>query len=222
LASLAFALEGTLYLVALKNLDVSAMAPLFNIRAVMTVLLGYLFLGEFLTLRSLLLIGLVVFAGFFATMDEKFRIKSFFTKNVLIGLLFMLVLSIQSVLINRAIDQTNYWTATMWVALLSTVFAFIFLFPKFKKDLSKSKPTDYLGVLILALMGGLGDLAAFKAFQSNVGISSVIISLPISIVLAFLFAVFKPSLLEKHTVKVYVVRLTAAAVMIWSALQLSH
>lgn len=222
LAALFLALEGTLYLVALKNLDVSTMAPLFNIRVVITVLLGYLFLEEILTLRSLWLIGLVVFTGFFATMDEKFKIKSFFEKNVLIGLLFMLVLSIQSVLINKAIHQTDYWTTTLWVSLLAIVFAFIFLFPKFKKDLSKSKPTDYLGVLVLAFLGGLGDLAAFKAFQGNVGVSSVIISLPISMVLAFFFSVFKPSLLEKHTLKVYIVRFTATAVMIWSALQLSH
>ncbi|MBU0619367.1 EamA family transporter [Patescibacteria group bacterium] len=221
LAAIFLALGNTLYIAALKNLDVSVMAPLFNIRVVITVFLGCVFLGETLTVNNMLLVGFIVFAGFFATMDEKFSIKSFFAKNVAVGLLFMLVLSIRSVFINRAIAQTDYWTASMWINLLAIVPAFIFLYPRFRKDLSKSKPADYLGVVILSFLGGLGDLAANKAFEGNVGISSVIISLPISMVLAFVFAIWKPNWLEKHPLKVYVIRFTAAAVMIWGALQLS-
>ena len=222
LAGLFVTLSFTAYIAALKNLDVSALAPLYNIRVIITVLLGFLFLKEVLPVRSLWLISLVVFAGFFATMDEKFSLRSFFQKNVSMGLLYMSVLSVQSVFVNRAIAETDYWTATMWIGLLAMVFSFLLFYPRFKKDLAKSKPSDYLGVLVLAILGGLGDLAAYKAFSSNVGISSVIISLPISMVLAFLFSIFKPSLLEKHTLNVYFVRFSAAAVMIWSALQLSH
>jgi hypothetical protein len=40
-------------------------------------------------------------------------------------------------------------------------------------------------------------------------------------ILAFLFSVFAPKLLEKHTMKVYAVRFAAAAVMIAAALKLS-
>ena len=221
LAALFLALGGFLYLYSLKLLDVSVMAPLFNIRVVITVLFGYLFLGETLTPAGFWLILMVVVAGFFATMDEEFSIKSFFSKNVGFGMLFMLVLSIQSTLINRAVDQNDYWTAMLWIGLLAIPFGFLMLYPKFKNDLKKSKPKDYLGVGVLSVVGGLGDLAAFKAFSGNVGVSSVIISLPLSMVLAFLLSVFKPELLEKHPLKVYLVRFLAAFVMIWGALQLS-
>lgn len=221
ISSFFLATGGVLYLVALKHLDVSVMAPLFNVRVVITVLLGYFFLNEILVPKSVVLILLVVIAGFFATMDEKFSIKSFFQQNVALGLLFMLVLSLQSTFINRAIDQTNYWTTTLWVGLFAIPLAFLFLYPKFRDDLPKTKPQNYIGVLILSLFGGLGDLAAFKAFEGNIGISSVIISLPISMILAFLFSIVKPELLEKHQLKVYIVRFSAAAVMIWGALQLS-
>ena len=159
-------------------------------------------------------------AGFFATMDEKFSLKAFISKNIGLGLFFMFVLSIQSLLINRAIDQTNYWTAMLWMSILAPIFSFILLFPKFKQDLPSTKPNQYIGVLILSIFGGVGDLSAYKAFEGNVGLSSVIISLPFSMVLAFALSLWKPDLMEKHSIKVYTVRFLAAAVMIWSALQL--
>ena len=132
----------------------------------------------------------------------------------------MFVLSIQSIFINRAIDQTNYWTAILWISLSAILFSFIFLYPKFKNDLKKTHIKNYSGVGLLALVGGIGDLSAFKAFEGNVGISSVIISLPVSMLMAFVFSIWKPELLEKHTLKVYLIRFSAATIMIWGALQL--
>lgn len=220
LAAAFLAIGNALYLATLKVLDVSVMSPLFNIRVAITVLLGILFLGESFSLQSVYLIILIFIAGFFATMDEKFSLKSFFTQNISLGLLFMLVLSIQSLFVNRAIDQTSYWTATLWMGLLAIGFSFIFLFPKFRNDLKTTKPKEYLGVALLSLVGSIGDLAAYKAFEGNVGLSSVIISLPISMVLAFILSIAKPDLMEKHSLKVYLVRFTAAGIMIWGALQL--
>ena len=220
LAAAFLALGNALYLTALKVLDVSVMSPLFNIRVAITVLLGVLFLGESLSTKAVYLIALIFIAGFFATMDEKFSFKTFFTQNIGLGLLFMLALSIQSLFVNRAISQTDYWTATLWMGLLAIVFSFIFLYSRFKDDITKSKPKDYVGVGVLAIIGSIGDLAAYKAFEGNVGLSSVIISLPISMLLAFVLSVWKPSLMERHPLKVYLVRFIAAVVMIWGAIQL--
>lgn len=220
LAAIFLALGNALYLASLKVLDVSVMAPLFNVRVVITVMLGVLLLGETLSTQSLSIICLIIIAGFFATMDERFSFKSFFSGSIGLGLLFMLLLSLQSIFINRAIDQTNYWTAILWMSLLAIGFSFVFLYPKFKKDLAQSSVKDYAGVGLLAFIGGVGDLAAYKAYAGNVGISSVIISLPISMVLAFILSLWKPTLMEKHSFKVYGVRFAAAAVMIWGALQL--
>jgi len=190
LAAAFLAIGNALYLATLKVLDVSVMSPLFNIRVAITVVLGILVLGESFSVQSIYLIALIFIAGFFATMDEKFSIKSFFTNNILLGLLFMLVLSIQSLFVNRAIDQTNYWTATLWMGILAVLFSFVFLYSKFKNDLLTTKPKDYLGVAILSLIGTIGDLAAYKAFEGNVGLSSVIISLPISMILAYLLSIY--------------------------------
>lgn len=220
LSAIFLAIGNLIYIMALKVLDITVIAPLFNVRVAITVLLGFLILGETFSTKSLLMIVIIFIAGFFASMDEKFSLKSFFSKNIGIGLLFMLILSVRTIFINRAINQTDYWTATLWISLLSIPFSFIFLYPKFKDDLKKTHIKNYLGIGVLALIGGIGDLAAFKAFEKNVGIVSVIISLPLSMIMAFALSLWKPELMEKHTFKVYVVRFTAAAIMIWGALQL--
>ena len=221
LAAIFLAIGNALYLRALKVLDVSVFSPLFNIRVAITVILSALILGESFTTSTLSLIVLIFVAGFFATMDEKFSIHTFFTKNIGLGVLFMLILSIQSILVNRAVDQTDYWTATLWMSLTAIIVSFIILFPKFKSDLKQTNPREYLGVAVLASIGSIGDLAAYKAFSGNVSISSVIISLPLSMVLAFALSIWKPDLLENHSYKVYFVRFIAAAIMIWAALQLN-
>lgn len=220
LSSAFMALGSALYLASLKVLDISVISPLFNVRVAITVIMGALFLGESLSFNSIMLVVVILFAGFFATMDENFSIRSFFSRKVLLGLGFMFVLSVQSLLINRAIDQNSYWTAMLWMSILSIFFSFLLLYSKFKNAISHTSIKNYYGVVVLAIIGATGDLAAYKAFEGNVGITSVIISLPISMIMVFALSIWKPALLEKHSISVYVVRFLAAFVMIWCALQL--
>lgn len=221
LAAIFLAIGNAIYLRALKVLDVTVFSPLFNIRVAITVILGVVLLGENFSTNSLLLILLIFIAGFFATMDEKFSIHSFFNKNIGLGVFFMFVLSVQSILVNRAIDQTEYWTATLWMGILAIFASLIILYPKIKNDLLQAKPKDYLGTVILAVIGSVGDLAAYKAFSGNVSVSPVVISLPLSMILAFIVSIWKPTLLENHSYKVYIIRFSAASIMIWAALQLN-
>ena len=60
------------------------------------------------------------------------------------------------------------------------------------------------------------------ALRQNISISMTIISLPVSMLFAILFSVFAPKLLEKHTMKVYAIRLIAAGIMVAAALGLSR
>lgn len=221
LAAIFLAIGNAIYLRALKVLDITVFSPLFNIRVALTVILGVVLLGENFSTNSLLLILLIFVAGFFATMDERFSIRSFFNKNIGLGVFFMLVLSIQSILVNHAIDQTEYWTATLWMGILAIFASLTILYPKIKRELMHSKPKDYLGTAVLAIIGSIGDLTAYKAFSGNVSVSSVIISLPLSMILAFIFSMWKPTLIEKHSYKVYIIRFSAATIMIWAALQLN-
>jgi uncharacterized membrane protein len=222
IAAFLFALNNFTYLMAMSKLDVSVISPLFSVKVVITLFFGFIFLGEHMTLVNSLIAAIVIFASLFASMDEKFSFKSFFSKDIAWGLVFMLVSAIQSIFINRAIAQTDYWTATLWIQVLAVPFSFFLLFPKFKNEIKKTKFSGYYTTILLALLGCFGDLAAYKAFSENVGISSIIISLPLSMVLVIILSIWKPKLLEKHSAKVYAVRLAATAIMVSGALFLSQ
>ena len=81
--------------------------------------------------------------------------------------------------------------------------------------------SDWSGVTWSTILLTFGMFAANRAFAVNVGISSAIMTVPLSMIFAVLFSVFAPKLLEKHTMKVYALRFAAAAIMIFAALRLS-
>ncbi|NMB56848.1 EamA family transporter [Candidatus Beckwithbacteria bacterium] len=73
IAAIVFVIGETLYLMALKIIDVSIIAPLFNIRVAITVILSFIILGESLTNKSLYLIILIFIAGFLLSWMKSFH-----------------------------------------------------------------------------------------------------------------------------------------------------
>ncbi|MEK7582956.1 MAG: EamA family transporter [Patescibacteria group bacterium] len=213
-------LVGTLYILALNQLDVSVIGPLYNFRSVFTALLGAAFLSEVLTGGQYLLIGIIFTAGIFLNIDEHFRLKAFFRKQSMLGMLAVFTSAIFGFTIKNSIAANGFWTTSLWMALIATIFSLSTL-PLFYKDLRKTPIRNYSGAIITGLLSAFGDLAANKAFSANVTISSAIISIPFSMIFAFLFSTFAPALLEKHTIRIYAVRFVAAGIMILAAIKLS-
>ena len=115
----------------------------------------------------------------------------------------------------------SLWTTNLWIAIIN----FIMMIPTialFKKEL---KILDFAHIMPVGAMGILSTVTSFvsnTAYSINLGISSLIMNLPFSMIFAFLFSVFAPRLLEKHTLKIYAIRFTSTAVMIWAAMQLTR
>lgn len=215
-----YALAGMLFVLALYRLDVSVLTPLFSLRNALAVTFAALLVHEVLSLHQYALIGIIFIFGILASLDEKWSIKSFFTPGIFIALALMVVLALEGVFIKKAVAQTSYWETTLWVAILGQ----IFLLPTvllFYKKLKTITLTQTSGTLLMALGGIVGNMATNKAYSQNVAITSTIISIPLSMVLVVIFSYFKPGILEKHTLKVYLVRFISAAVMITAALRLS-
>lgn len=220
IASLFSALAGIFYVLSIFALDVSILSPLFNFRTVFSVILGGLFLGEILTLNQYLLVLIIIIAAVFVSLDEKFNWKSFFRKPIAIGLTEMLLLSLMSVFIKKTVGDIGYWSTAFWIALIGELFTLL-TFPLFMKDLKLIKPQKYIGTFLIALVSTFGTLASIKATSVNVSLSTVIMSLPMSMVLVFVISRFKPELLEKHSLKIYAIRFISAVIMIMAALRLS-
>lgn len=220
LAAFFYAVAGILYLFSLYHLDVSAVAPLFNLRTAFSVLLGVIFLGERLLGRQYIFLFLIFISSLFVTLSKKNSFKSLFQLSTGYVVMGMLCLACMSLCINQALVYDGYWEVTLYVSLISQIMLLATV-PLFLNDFRKLHLKQVGPVLLMSLCGVIATLATNRAYQTNIGISSTIISLPISMVMVFIISFFYPKLLEKNTMKVYAIRFVSAAIMIFSALELS-
>ena len=109
--------------------------------------------------------------------------------------------------------QNGFWVTTLWSGIIGQCLL-LFTLPLFKSDLRKASLKKYGTTMAIAVLGFLATLSMTAAYAKNVSISSFIIALPISMILAFAFSVFAPKLLEKHPMQVYVVRFVSVAIML--------
>lgn len=209
------------YIFSNANLDVSVFMPLYNFRNIFTLLIGFLFFKERFPEFKLFYIGLIIIAGIFTSLDEKLSLKSFFKITIAIGLLTVLFSAINSALTKGVLMNNDLWTTNLWIAIINFVLLLPTI-PLFKKDIKKLDVEHITPVALMGLFFTISIFATNKAYEGNYSITSLIMVMPFSMVFAFLFSVFAPKLLEKHTMKIYAIRFTSVAVMIWAATQLTR
>ena len=209
----------TLFLLSLYKLDVSTISPLFNLRSIFALFLGTIFLGEILGFQQFVLIALIIICGFFVTIDEKLKLTSFFKPSIGLIVVAMFALALKGFFINKAAVNDGFWEISLWQSFVSLL-VLVSTIPLFIKDLAKTRAKQLIVLVGIASLQVIFELAATKAFSINLGISSLIISLPVSMIIAFLFSVFAPKLLEKHSIKVYLIRFVAAGLMVFASLHL--
>ena len=202
-------------------LDVTVLVPLFNFRGAFAVIIGAMFLGEKFTSIQILYVAIIFLAGMFTSIDEKFSLRSFFNTLILLALVTMLFLTINNALIKISLQTNSLWANNLWIAIFNTIFLIPTL-PRFYKDLKKINYSHVLPVGAMGVFSTITEFSANVAYKANLGISSLIMNTPFSMILALLFSIFAPKLLEKHTVKVYAIRFTASLVMIYCAMQLTR
>lgn len=208
------------YTLSIYRLDVSTISPLFNFRTLFAVLLGLLFLSEQFTSYQLMLAMGIIIAGIFATIDEKFSIQSFFNSSVGIALIAMVFLALRDATTKWASIYDDVWTVNLWV----NVVGIIVILPTinfFKNDFKKINIRQLRPLALMSFFQLITNFSLTTALAVNVGITSIIMSIPFSMILAVLFSTFAPKLLEKHSLKIYAIRFAAAIIMIYGALQLS-
>lgn len=214
------AIFNILYIVSLIHLDVSTFTPLLNLRVAFVSIIGAFFLNEALNPYNYFFVTLILIGGIFVSIDEKFSLKSFMKQHIFLAILCTLSYTMMGVFSKSAISANGYWNFTLWMPIISQLFLFPTI-PLFIKDIPKIKIKQMLVVFLMSLSLAVGILTESRAYKDNVVITNIITALPFSMIMAFLFSIFAPKLLEKHTFKVYAIRFAAASVMIISALKLS-
>jgi len=221
LAGIFSSLFNATWILAMYRLDVSVLMPLFNFRGVFAVLIGAMFLHESLSSVQLLLVAVIIFAGLFSSIDEKLSLRSFFTKAIGLGILCTLFLAINNAFVKLSQVNNSLWTTNLWIALLNMIF-FLPAVPFFFKEIRKLSFKQLLPVGAMGVFSIITDFTANAAYAVNIGITSLIMNTPFSMLIVFIVSFFAPKLLEKHPLKIYAIRFGATAVMIVCALLLTR
>jgi len=148
-------------------------------------------------------------------------IKCFLNPSIAIALLSMIMLAVSNLCVRWAGNTSSNWTITLWMIIFTFLFN-ILTYPMFKKDIGKIKKRQLAPIIFIGLIQVVTSFAITTAFSKNAAISAIIISLPLSMVFALLFSIFAPKLLEKHTLKIYLIRFISTGVMIYCAFLLSR
>ena len=208
------------YTISLYKIDVSTMSPLFSLRTVFALILGVWLLHEKLSGLDVILVTIIILASPLAAYDERMKLKAFFQKPVFLAILGMLFLAFTGYFTNLSSKINGYATTLLWL----DIFVLVLLLPTLKfAELEKNHLTTkkLFPFVLLGLAGFAYTASATKAYSQNLSLSSVIVSLPLSMILVILFSRKYGHLLETHSYKVYAVRLTAAFIMVGAAILLS-
>ena len=208
-----------LFMILTYRLDVSVLSPLYNVKTGLSVLFASVFLGETMTSYQSIMVSIIIIMGFAVTIDEKTTLKSFFRKDILLAMVFMTILALYVVFLKKTMIDIGFWNATVWVAVIN-LFFLIPTWPKFAKDIKTLTKKQMLPVILVTATSTVGYIFSNKAYEVNVGITSVIMTFPVSMIFAFLLAMIWPKLLERHSMKIYGLRFAATAIMFLCAVQL--
>ena len=220
LAGLFLAIGNMLLTYSIYKLDITVISPLFSLRTAFTAILGALFLGEIFSLFEYLLIGVIFLSGTLIKVDEKFSLKNFKLNDLKYGIACMLFLALSGATIKIASVEGTYWNNMLWINLFTSLFLLTTI-PLFIRDLKNTPIKKYVGALGYSLSGGFGRLLMFFGLGINATITTVVISLPLSMLITIPLSYIFPRLLEKHSTGVYLYRLLLATIMIVCSIKLS-
>ncbi|OGE79829.1 MAG: hypothetical protein A2660_03285 [Candidatus Doudnabacteria bacterium RIFCSPHIGHO2_01_FULL_45_18] len=219
-ASIFWTLGNIFFFLALYYVDVSVLSPSFNLKTAFALLLGILFLGETVTGQQWVLIAVIFISSIFVCYDENLKFRTFLSKPMMFVFFLMSVLAISNLFMNRALQHNDFWLVTFWIQFFTT----LMLLPTialFKNEIRTVGLKQIGVVMLITIITTLAMLTQVKAFTSEIGIPNVIISIPLSMILAMVISFFAPQLLEKNSYKIYALRFIAAVVMFAAAIKLS-
>ncbi|MCL5004278.1 MAG: EamA family transporter [Patescibacteria group bacterium] len=219
-AGLFYALSSLAYILALYQIDVTIIAPLYNFRTLFSLMLGVFWLKESLGPGQLILIGFLILSGVLVTYEEKFNLRSFLNRGIFTALAATIFSALMGAFIKYSVAQNGYWTVTLFMPLIGQLVLLASL-PKFLTELKGVTVKNHLAIILIAVFGLVGTLCANRAYAGSISLTTVILSLPFSMMMAFILSRIFPSLMENHSLKVYAARFAAAAVMIAAAVKLS-
>jgi len=217
------------YLRAIQSEEASAVAPLFQLSTIFTLLLAYVFLREKLDLHQLFGIALIVAGALGVSMDG-----SAFRQQFKIRLLYLmtaatLIVALSSVLFKFFAVEDSFWGTTFWTFVGEGIFgAVVILIPAYCRQfvtLFKRSPGAVIGINaaneLINLGGGLG--VRFASLLAPVALVSAVSSTTTLFVFAIgvLLTMFFPKLGREDLSTGNLLRKGAAAILVTAGVMLA-
>ena len=114
LLGIASAVTSITFTFAFYAVDLSILSPLGNMRSLLTALFGVLFFQESLSVTKWLLISLMFIGGLFIHLDEKMKLRSFFSKATIIVFVWVITSVWFNTMIKFASVHNGFWEVSFW------------------------------------------------------------------------------------------------------------
>jgi drug/metabolite transporter (DMT)-like permease len=186
--------------------DASTTAPLFQIQAALVGFLAYIFLGERFPAANYIWMIIILCGAILVSFDEKMTPKSFFNRGIVLVLFMQLFHAVSNTITGLTLERLTPIQVLFWENMITGFFCCLFILirkPKMNYTIHQVAPMFLNNAIV-----GLGVLALFQAYTSNLTISSVIglLSAPIVFIIGFIASSISPAFLEHHPPKVYIAR----------------
>jgi drug/metabolite transporter (DMT)-like permease len=221
IAIITFAIGYYLFYTGIFQADASTFAPLFQLQGGLIAMLAFLFLGERFPLTNYLWISLLIIGAVLVTIDESMKLKSLLKKGVLLILLMQVFHAISNLFVGLTLKYIGPVEILFMQYLALGVILIPFYLavkPRLKYSVKSLSP-----LFLASCISAVGAIFLFKAFQTNLTVSSAIslLNAPIVFIISVLASSFFPQLLEHHSRKVYILRAVGLLIILLGAFKLT-
>ena len=218
------------YLQAIQSAEASVVAPLFQTSTLFTFALGYLILGETLSLLNAAGAALILIGALLLSLDTSFHFRKLKWRLLLLMLLCTFVLALSSVLFKYFAVREEFWSTTFWTYVGEALFgAGILAIPRYLRQFTALLKTNTAALLavnganeLINLGGGLG--VRFASLLAPVALVSAVSSTTTLFVFIFgvLLTLFLPQLANEDMSWKNLIQKGAAAVLVAAGVVLAN
>lgn len=219
--SLAFLAGAYCFYAGIYSTDASSFAPFFQLQTVFIVILAYVFLGERFPVSNYLWITLVLLGAMVVGVEESFKWRAVFHKGFFLLFAMQVLHAFSNLFVGMALNYIDPYQILFWEYLLMGLFLIPFYLmtrPPLNFSLKSLLP-----LAIASWSSSTGAVFLYKAFETNLTLSSVIslLTAPFVLIVTIIASRFRPDLLEHHTRKVYLVRVLGLVIILVGVLKIS-
>lgn len=210
--------SGTVFFIkGLKQTDASVIGPLFQLQSGFIVILAAIFLNEQHSTSLYGALLLLTLGAMFVSVTDKSKWRGLLEPGVISICIMQLLHAGANIAVGFALKNTNSWQILFYSMVFNSIISISIAIAQkqpITRDLRKIS-----WMLLRAFLTVLGTAFLYQAYKTNISISASfgLLSAPLVFVISLLSAWLVPGLLEKQSLKTYLIRVVGMVIILLSA-----